>query len=86
MLQGVLTAFLTPDENGNYPTLSKSLSTAKKNIGDDSAEYLERVGADASFIESQRNVKVKLFGGTRGGRPQGAGRLDEQGQNPGQTR
>lgn len=67
MLQGVLTAFLTPDENGNYPTLSKSLSTAKKNIGDDSAEYLERVGADASFIESQRNVKVKLFGGTEAG-------------------
>ena len=67
MLQGVLTAFLTPDENGNYPTLSKSLSTAKKNIGGDSAEYLERVGADASFIESQRNVKVKLFGGTEAG-------------------
>ena len=67
MLQSVLTAFLTPDENGNYPTLSKSLSTAKKNIGDDSAEYLERVGADASFIESQRNVKVKLFGGTEAG-------------------
>ena len=67
MLQGVLTAFLTPDENGNYPTLSKSLSTAKKNIGDDSAEYLERVGADANFIESQRNVKVKLFGGTEAG-------------------
>lgn len=64
MLQGVLTTFLTPDENGNYPTLSKSLSTAKKTIGDDSAEYLERVGADANFIESQRNVKVKLFGGT----------------------
>lgn len=67
MLQGVLTAFLTPDENGNYPTLSKSLSTAKKTIGNDSAEYLERVGADASFIESQRNVKVKLFGGTEAG-------------------
>ena len=67
MLQGVLTAFLTPDENGNYPTLSKSLSTAKKSIGDDSAEYLERVGADANFIESQRNVKVKLFGGTEAG-------------------
>ena len=67
MLQGVLTAFLTPDENGNYPTLSKSLSTAKKNIGNDSAEYLERVGADANFIESQRNVKVKLFGGTEAG-------------------
>lgn len=67
MLQGVLTAFLTPDENGNYPTLSKSLNTAKKNIGDDSAEYLERVGADANFIESQRNVKVKLFGGTEAG-------------------
>ena len=67
MLQSVLTTFLTPDENGNYPTLSKSLSTAKKNIGDDSAEYLERVGADASFIESQRNVKVKLFGGTEAG-------------------
>lgn len=67
MLQGVLTTFLTPDENGNYPTLSKSLSTAKKNIGDDSAEYLERVGADANFIESQRNVKVKLFGGTEAG-------------------
>lgn len=67
MLQGVLTAFLTPDENGNYPTLSKSLSTAKKNIGGDSAEYLERVGADANFIESQRNVKVKLFGGTEAG-------------------
>lgn len=67
MLQGVLTAFLTPDENGSYPTLSKSLSTAKKNIGDDSAEYLERVGADANFIESQRNVKVKLFGGTEAG-------------------
>lgn len=67
MLQGVLTAFLTPDKNGNYPTLSKSLSTAKKNIGDDSAEYLERVGADANFIESQRNVKVKLFGGTEAG-------------------
>ena len=67
MLQGVLTAFLTPDENGNYPTLSKSLSTAKKNIGDDSAGYLERVGADANFIESQRNVKVKLFGGTEAG-------------------
>lgn len=67
MLQGVLTAFLTPDENGNYPTLSKSLSTAKKNIGDDSAEYLERVGANANFIESQRNVKVKLFGGTEAG-------------------
>lgn len=67
MLQGVLTAFLTPDENGNYPTLSKSLSTAKKSIGGDSAEYLERVGADASFIESQRNVKVKLFGGTEAG-------------------
>lgn len=67
MLQGVLTAFLTPDENGNYPTLSKSLSTAKKNIGDDSAEYLERVGADVNFIESQRNVKVKLFGGTEAG-------------------
>lgn len=67
MLQGVLTAFLTPDENGNYPTLSKSLSTAKKTIGDDSAEYLERVGADANFIESQRNVKVKLFGGTEAG-------------------
>ena len=33
MLEGVLTAFLTPDENGNYPTLSKSLSAAKKNIG-----------------------------------------------------
>lgn len=67
MLQGVLTTFLTPDENGNYPTLSKSLSTAKKNIGDDSAEYLERVGADANFIESQRNVKVKLFGETEAG-------------------
>lgn len=67
MLQGVLIAFLTPDENGNYPTLSKSLSTAKKTIGNDSAEYLERVGADASFIESQRNVKVKLFGGTEAG-------------------
>ena len=67
MLQGVLTAFLTPDENGNYPTLSKSLSTAKKNIGNDSAEYLEHVGADANFIESQRNVKVKLFGGTEAG-------------------
>lgn len=67
MLQGVLTAFLTPDENGNYPTLSKSLSTAKKTIGNDSAEYLERVGADANFIESQRNVKVKLFGGTEAG-------------------
>lgn len=67
MLQGVLTTFLTPDENGNYPTLSKSLSTAKKTVGDDSAEYLERVGADANFIESQRNVKVKLFGGTEAG-------------------
>lgn len=67
MLQGVLTAFLTPDENGNYPTLSKSLSTTKKTIGNDSAEYLERVGADANFIESQRNVKVKLFGGTEAG-------------------
>lgn len=67
MLQGVLTTFLTPDENGNYPTLSKSLRTAKKTIGDDSAEYLERVGADANFIESQRNVKVKLFGGTEAG-------------------
>ena len=67
MLQGVLTTFLTPDENGNYPTLSKSLSTAKKNIGNDSAEYLEHVGADANFIESQRNVKVKLFGGTEAG-------------------
>lgn len=67
MLEGVLTAFLTPDENGNYPTLSKSLSAAKKNIGGDSAEYLERVGADANFIESQRNVKVKLFGGTEAG-------------------
>lgn len=67
MLQGVLTTFLTPDENGNYPMLSKSLSTAKKTIGDDSAEYLERVGADANFIESQRNVKVKLFGGTEAG-------------------
>ena len=67
MLQGVLTTFLTPDENGNYPTLSKALSTAKKTIGDDSAEYLERVGADANFIESQRNVKVKLFGGTEAG-------------------
>lgn len=67
MLQGVLTTFLTPDENGNYPTLSKSLSTAKKTIGDDSAEYLERVSADANFIESQRNVKVKLFGGTEAG-------------------
>lgn len=67
MLQGVLTTFLTPDENGNYPTLSKSLSTAKKTIGDDSAEYLERAGADANFIESQRNVKVKLFGGTEAG-------------------
>lgn len=67
MLQGVLTTFLTPDENGNYPTLSKALSTAKKTIGGDSAEYLERVGADANFIESQRNVKVKLFGGTEAG-------------------
>lgn len=67
MLQGVLTTFLTPDENGNYPTLSKSLSTAKKNIGNDSAEYLEHVGADTNFIESQRNVKVKLFGGTEAG-------------------
>ena len=67
MLQGVLTAFLTPDENGSYPTLSKALSTAKKTIGDDSAEYLEHVGADANFIESQRNVKVKLFGGTEAG-------------------
>lgn len=67
MLQSVLTTFLTPDENGNYPTLSKSLSTAKKNIGNDSAEYLEHVGADANFIESQRNVKVKLFGGTEAG-------------------
>ena len=67
MLQGVLTTFLTPDENGNYPTLSKSLSTAKKTIGGDSAEYLERMGADANFIESQRNVKVKLFGGTEAG-------------------
>lgn len=67
MLQGVLTTFLTPDENGDYPTLSKSLSTAKKTIGNDSAEYLERVGADANFIESQRNVKVKLFGGTEAG-------------------
>ena len=67
MLQGVLTAFLTPDENGSYPTLSKALSTAKKTVGDDSAEYLERVGADANFIESQRNVKVKLFGGTEAG-------------------
>ena len=67
MLQGVLTAFLTPDENDSYPTLSKALSTAKKTIGDDSAEYLEHVGADANFIESQRNVKVKLFGGTEAG-------------------
>lgn len=67
MLQSVLTTFLTPDENGNYPTLSKSLSTAKKNIGNDSAEYLEHAGADANFIESQRNVKVKLFGGTEAG-------------------
>lgn len=67
MLQSVLTTFLTPDENGNYPTLPKSLSTAKKNIGNDSAEYLEHVGADANFIESQRNVKVKLFGGTEAG-------------------
>ena len=67
MLQSVLTTFLTPNENGDYPTLSKSLSTAKKTIGDDSAEYLERVGADANFIESQRNVKVKLFGGTEAG-------------------
>lgn len=67
MLEGVLTAFLTPDENGNYPTLSKSLSAAKKNIEGDFAEYLERVGADANFIESQRNVKVKLFGGTEAG-------------------
>lgn len=67
MLEGVLTAFLTPDENGNYPTLSKSLNAAKKNIGGDFAEYLERVGADANFIESQRNVKVKLFGGTEAG-------------------
>ncbi len=67
MLQGVVTTFLTPDENGNYPTLSKSLSTAKRTIGNDSAEYLERVGADANFIESQRNVKVKLFGGTEAG-------------------
>lgn len=67
MLQGVLTTFLTPDENGNYPTLSKSLSMAKRTIGNDSAEYLERVGADANFIESQRNVKVKLFGGTEAG-------------------
>ena len=67
MLQGVLTTFLTPDENSNYPTLSKSLSTAKRTIGNDSAEYLERVGADANFIESQRNVKVKLFGGTEAG-------------------
>ena len=67
MLQGVLTTFLTPDENGNYPTLSKSLSTAKRTIGNDSAEYLERVGADANFIESQRNVKVKLFAGTEAG-------------------
>lgn len=67
MLQSVLTTFLTPDENGNYPTLSKALSTAKKTIGGDSAEYLERVGADANFIESQRNVKVKLFGGTEAG-------------------
>ena len=67
MLQGVLTTFLTPNENGDYPTLSKSLSTAKKTIGNDSAEYLEHVGADANFIESQRNVKVKLFGGTEAG-------------------
>ena len=67
MLQSVLTTFLTPDENGDYPTLSKSLSTATKTIGADSAEYLERVGADANFIESQRNVKVKLFGGTEAG-------------------
>ena len=67
MLQGVLTTFLTPDESDSYPTLSKALSTAKKTIGDDSAEYLERVGADANFIESQRNVKVKLFGGTEAG-------------------
>ena len=67
MLQGVLTTFLTPDENGDYPTLSKSLSTAKKTIGNDSAEYLEHVDADANFIESQRNVKVKLFGGTEAG-------------------
>ena len=67
MLQSVLTTFLTPDENGNYPTLSKALSTAKKTIGNDSAEYLEHVGADANFIESQRNVKVKLFGGTEAG-------------------
>lgn len=67
MLQSVLTTFLTPDENGDYPTLSKSLSTAKKTIGNDSAEYLEHVGADANFIESQRNVKVKLFGGTEAG-------------------
>ena len=67
MLQSVLTTFLTPNENGDYPTLSKSLSTAKKTIGNDSAEYLEHVGADANFIESQRNVKVKLFGGTEAG-------------------
>ena len=67
MLQSVLTTFLTPDENGNCPTLSKALSTAKKTIGNDSAEYLEHVGADANFIESQRNVKVKLFGGTEAG-------------------
>ena len=67
MLQSVLTTFLTPDENGDYPTLSKSLSTAKKTIGNDSAEYLEHVDADANFIESQRNVKVKLFGGTEAG-------------------
>lgn len=67
MLQSVLTTFLTPDENGDYPTLSKSLSTAKKTIRNDSAEYLEHVDADANFIESQRNVKVKLFGGTEAG-------------------
>ena len=76
MLQGVLTTFLTPDENGNYPTLSKSLSTATKTIGDDSGRQLHRIAAQRQGEAVRRN---------RGGRPQGAGRLGEQGQNPGQT-
>ena len=91
MLQSVLTTFLTPNENGDYPTLSKSLSTAKKTIGNDSAEYLEHVGADANFIESQRNVKVKLFGGTEAGDLKvqadstGKGKTSTGGTNAGST-
>ena len=54
MLQGVLTTFLTPDENGNYPTLSKSLSTAKKNIGNDTLSTWARTPTSSNRSATSR--------------------------------